>query len=220
MTQEEVEKIAKDIVAERKPGRVIERTRRLFATAANMLSRNLDIACRAGCCACCWTMPVVHSNLEQTMILQHIAENKHHSRTRLQNLELQVLLQTYSRTIKESGYAPDSNALRDEWDQAGFACPALVLPEGTCLIYEARPLECHMRISTQECYRPIFSRTVSVVPQILDEPEGTPRHHHHEGMFRYMGGLIQLCRQIDTLRVRTPGASKPLVAVLCAAVGK
>lgn len=221
-------KIVADALRRNKSGYAARQLRKVFAGAAALTFPETS-ACRRGCSACCWTMPMTYSTIEQTAILQYVKENTNSSRQCLKHVPLQKMLEYHTMVVRDTGHAAWSEAFRAEWEVANLPCPALILPDGWCLIYEVRPLECHLRQNPEECLRPYYNGSPwagAVVPPLL---LAASAHNAHDYALaehpsreplpvlkasRTLREIVNVCLQMDTRLFGTNGSAQPLAQTL------
>lgn len=225
-------KIVTDALRRNKSGYAARQLRKVFAGAATLTFPE-DTACRMGCAACCWTMPVTHSSVEREAIRIYVRENTRCSRQVLRTVPLDKLLDYCSSVARDTGHTMWSESFRAEWEMSGLPCPALMLPSGQCVIYDARPLECHLRVNPVACERPFYTGSPwanSSVPPLLmaaathnvydyaetDPPSRDPITVLKAG--RTMHEIVTLCQQMDTRLYGKAGLSEPLAKTLSEAL--
>jgi hypothetical protein len=140
------------------------------------------------------------------------------------------MLDYCAAVARATGHAMWSESFRAEWEMSGLPCPALTLPDGQCAIYEARPLECHLRVNPTVCERPYFIGSPwadSVVPPLLMAAAAHNEHDYAElnmpatrdpitvlKASRTMREIVNVCQQMDQRLYSGAGSSEPLAKTL------
>lgn len=150
--------------------------------------------CRAGCDACCHLYVMVPPGIAEA-----IAE---HLTARLDEKAMAALKAELVKAAAAAGALADPSMLR-------YPCP-LLAPDGTCTIYEVRPLTCRSftSASASACRSLVFDRN-SPVPAI-------PQNPSH---FRVYVEATKALEQAALARGR-PAEQQGLAAALLAALGE
>lgn len=111
---------------------------------AETARRGRPITCQGkGCCACCYE-PVYCSSAE----VQHMVEGLSDDNKKIVGYITRLNIdKVKSRGLFEKDMPPVM-----EWRSMGIACPFLMMPAGTCMVYERRPVSCrsHMAVGPAE----------------------------------------------------------------------
>jgi len=116
----------------------------------NDVAKNLDVACRKYCAACC-TPNVTMTTLEGYLIANHMTSNGQANLFR--NIQSKISRNRFKPQITTNRLADlcmkGDDPPEEEKKHSNKSCP--VLKDNLCPIYEVRPFGCRCFISKQDC---------------------------------------------------------------------